>query len=729
MPHRLTLRGRPGQLYLYSGRSVLITDLSGEVRGLGSQGFHIDNTRVLAEDHLTVNGSELDAIAISPVGADAMLGYYEVRPDDGIDARTVFIERSWFIGDGLVTLVRITNFAVSGSVGMSLAWHLVADFADTDDTERGERRVVVSVEDHWDSAAKALTFTSTDDRIHDRTRLTVTGAAARWSDGALCFDVEVQARQAVEVRLTAEAMIGERHAVAPTPGFAVPRGSLATLRRQLLEEAPVLRSSNATVERAWQTAVADLASLPLGLEDGPAAPIAGLPLYQQFFGRDTLTIGWQAAPAMKEPLRDALRANAAWQGRRINDWLDEEPGKMIHQARWGPVSRVGIDPFTRYYGDWATVPDFLVMLGQYLAWTADYATVRELLPAARSAVDWIDRYADLDGDGFIEYRTHSRAGVKNQGWLDSDDAIVDENGDIVANPIATSELQAYAYAGLQQAAWVVAACGDLGYGRELLRRAMRIRRRFHAAFWMPDEEFYAMGLGPEGRQIRSIASNAGHLLAGGLVPPAHGRRVAQRLMDPDMFSGWGIRTLSSAHPAFNPFSYHRGSVWPVEQATIAFGFARYGAWGELDRLARGFFDTTKLFTEGRLPEVVGGIQRDAEHPHPGIYPDSCEPQGWSSSAVIQVVQALLGMVAVAPARVLIVDPHLPDWLPDLRLEGVTVGSSRVDLAFRRTARGRTRFSTSKRAGALAVVRQPPPQAPDASAWGRLKALTLSAVQR
>jgi glycogen debranching enzyme len=219
------------------------------------------------------------------------------------------------------------------------------------------------------------------------------------------------------------------------------------------------------------------------------------------------------------------------------------------------------------------------------------------------------------------------------------------------------------------------------------------------------------------------------VLAAGLVPAGRGRAVAHRLMAPDMFSGWGIRTLSSKHPAFNPFSYHRGTVWPVEQATIGFGFARYGAWGELDRLAHGFFDVSELFGEGRLPEVVGGVQRDAEHPHPGIYPDSCEPQGWSSSAVIQMVQALLGMVAVAPARLLIIDPHLPEWLPDLRLEGLTVGSTRVDLSFRRTPSGRTRFEVSRREGALMVVRQPPPQAAEATPWGRLRALAGSVAGR
>jgi glycogen debranching enzyme len=238
-----------------------------------------------------------------------------------------------------------------------------------------------------------------------------------------------------------------------------------------------------------------------------------------------------------------------------------------------------------------------------------------------------------------------------------------------------------------------------------------------------------MALGPGGEPIRSVASNAGHLLAAGFVPTERGRAVARRLMAPDMFSGWGIRTLSAAHPAFNPFSYHRGTVWPVEQATIGFGFARYGAWHDLQRLARGFFDTTELFGEGRLPEVVGGIRRDAEHPHPGIYPDSCEPQGWSASAVVQMVQALLGMIAVAPAHTLVVDPHLPDWLPDVRLEGVRVGSAVVDLEFRRTRSGATRWSARRRSGVLAVVRQPPPQSPAGTPWGRLRALAGSPFGR
>jgi len=238
----------------------------------------------------------------------------------------------------------------------------------------------------------------------------------------------------------------------------------------------------------------------------------------------------------------------------------------------------------------------------------------------------------------------------------------------------------------------------------------------------------ALGLDPDKRQIRSIGSNDGHLLASGIVPPKRGRAVAARLMQPDMFSGWGIRTLSGDHPAFNPFSYHLGSVWPVEQATIAFGFARYGCWDELHRLAEAVFASTDLFIENRLPEVISGVQRDGEHPHPGIYPDSCEPQGWSASAIVMLVQSLLAMVPVAPLGLLVVDPHLPGWLPDLRLEGLRVGSAHLDIEFHRTRSGRTTYRVLRRDGWVRVVRQSPPQARGAGLAGRAWSALTSAIR-
>jgi glycogen debranching enzyme len=462
--------------------------------------------------------------------------------------------------------------------------------------------------------------------------------------------------------------------------------------------------------------VADLAALPLGEPPGPAAPIAGLPVYQQIFGRDTLTVSWQALLAGPTMLRDSLRLNAAHVGRAIDDWRDEEPGKLLHQSRSGPLSRLGLDPFSGYYGDYATGPDFLVFLGQYLAWTGDRETVRDLLPTARRVVQWLERYADLDRDGFLEYHTRSGAGVKNQGWKDSDTAIVDEHGTVVDNPIAPSELQGYPYAALRHGALAFAAAGDRAFAAGMVRRAAALRRRFHPAYWMPDRHCYAMALGPDARQVRSVNSNDGHLLATGIVPARYAARVARRLFAPDMFSGWGIRTLSAEHPAYNPFSYHRGSVWPVEAGTTALGLARYGCWPELHRLAEATIAAAGLFEGHRLPEVISGLPRDDTHPYPGVYPKACSPQAWSASAVVALVQALLVLRPLAPLRTIVVDPHLPDWLPDLELLGVQVGAARFDLGVRRGRHGRVSIRT--RGDRVTVVRQPTVQARLATLAGR-----------
>jgi glycogen debranching enzyme len=395
---------------------------------------------------------------------------------------------------------------------------------------------------------------------------------------------------------------------------------------------------------------------------------------------------------------------------------------MLDQARRGPIAILGLNPFERYYGDYASPPDFLIMLGQYLLWTGDFATVRELLPTARRVIQWIDQRGDLDGDGFIEYVTRSSGGIKNQGWKDSDDAILDESGRIIPNPIAVCEIQGYWYAGLQQAALAFFFAGSPRYAYTLWRKAAALKQRFNRAFWIEDLGFYALGLDPEKRPIRVMTSNVGQALATGIIAKEKAPKVARRMMERDMFSGWGIRTLSSDHMAFNPLAYHLGCVWPVDAGTSAFGLARYGCVDELHRLTEGLFAASNLFVANRLPEVLGGFTRDDRHPHPGIFPGSCEPQGWSAGSILLAIQALLGMVPVAPLGLLLIDPHLPSWLPDLRLEGIRVGPARVDLEFHRSKRGETRYRGLRHDGPVRVLRQPVPDGPEATASGRLRVL-------
>jgi glycogen debranching enzyme len=732
--HRIALRARANQYFVYSGQSLLVTNLDGCVAGADAEGFYVENTRLLNRDEPTVGGLPLRTFAASPVGGDGFLAYLQLPAMPGIPARSVYATVRRVVGDGMWTAIRITNYATREAACFDLALHVGADFADLEgfdpglnasatfarDPDETRRRRDARIGTAWDAARQELTFRLEEPALNRAVAVRVARAPspARYADSAIICAFALAPRASADVQIAVEPIFdGIRRTMTPRRAgdSATPLGHI---RRRLSENAPSLTTTNTTVARAWETAIGDLATLPLDWPSGPAAPIAGLPLYQQFFGRDTLTIGWQAAMAMPEMLRDALLANAAMQGTAFDDWRDEQPGRIIHQARTGPRSLLGLDPFTRYYGDYSAPQDFLIMLGQYFAWTNDRETTRGLLPAARRVLDWLDRYGDSDGDGLLEYETRSAKGIKNQGWKDSDDAIVDERGEIVPNPIATSEIQAYWYVGLQQAALALFVLGARANALRLLRQARGLKRRFHRAFWMEDADFYALALGPDKRQVRSIASNTGHCLAAGIIPRAFGPGVIRRMMRPDLFSGWGIRTLSSDHPAYNPFSYHLGSLWPVENGTIAFGFARYGCWEELWRLAEGIFASTELFVGNRLPEAIGGIARDDDHAHPGVYPESNEPQGWSASMILSTIQALLGMRPVAPLGLLLLDPHLPPWLPDLRLSGLRIGGSVLDLSFWRTRSGRTRYCVRRRGGHVRVLRQPVPDGPESSFAGR-----------
>jgi len=702
------LRVRPDLLYVASGWNTLVTDVHGRVTGTEPQGFFARGTRVLSRERVTVDGREPVAFSTANSGAHAQLSYAELGDGERLPSRALYLSVERFLAAGLRSRFTVLSWAAEPHE-VELRVAVAADFADTEEADRGHRRQHGDVLEKWDSETRELRLTYAHPDLDLAVAVRAEAAEpVRYAEDAFTVRLRVPPGGSAAVDVVVEPVFDGRRLAAPPASYAETDEPAGRARSALAAELTRLRSTNLDVATAWATAVGDLANLPLGEAPGPAAPIAGLPIYQQIFGRDTLTVSWQALLAGPTMLRDSLRLNAAHVGRRIDDWRDEEPGKMLHQARHGPLSLLRVDPFTGYYGDYATEPDFLVFLGQYLAWTGDLDTVRELLPVARQVVQWLERYADLDRDGFLEYHTRSAAGVKNQGWKDSDTAIVDEHGRVVDNPIAPSELQGYHYAALRHGALALAAAGDRAFAAGLLARATALRRRFHPAYWMPEHGCYAMALGPDGQQVRSVNSNDGHLLAAGIVPTRLARAVADRLFAPDMFSGWGIRTLSAEHPAYNPFSYHRGSVWPVEAGTIALGLGRYGCWQHLHRLAEATFAAAALFEGHRLPEVISGLPRDAAHPHPGVYPKACSPQAWSASTIIAVVQALLGLRPVAPLRAVVVDPHLPDWLPDLHLEGVQVGGARFDLHARRRPGGSVSVHT--RGDRITVIRQPPLQA-------------------
>jgi glycogen debranching enzyme len=470
------------------------------------------------------------------------------------------------------------------------------------------------------------------------------------------------------------------------------------------------------VGQAFERAADDLLALRAWdldpANDGSAwVPNAGVPWFTGLFGRDVLTAGWQAAMLGPEIVRGALEITAQTQGQRLDRTTEEEPGRIIHERRAGPMARLGTTPHAGYYGNQTASSFFPVALSEAWHWTGDLDLLARHRSAALRALEWARRFGDRDGDGFLDYLSSSSKGLRNQGWKDSDEALRYPDGSVVEPPISTIEEQAFHILALERSAEILVALDEPGDEADrLLDRAAELRRRLDAAFWLPDERFYAMALDKGKQPVASIGSNPLHALAAGVIPPEKARIVADRLLGDELFSGWGIRTLARGHPAFNPFAYHLGAVWPVENATAMIGFRRYGLDEHLDRLLEGFFASVRAYPGGRRPEALTGHGRRDGAP-PLAYPAANPIQAWSASAIVQATQAMLGIYPFAPAGVLaLVRPRLPEWLPSLTLRRMRVGATTLSLRFERNADGSAGHEVLEQDGRLLVVAAPPPNA-------------------
>ena len=387
----------------------------------------------------------------------------------------------------------------------------------------------------------------------------------------------------------------------------------------------------------------------------------------------------------------------------MDDYRDAEPGKIPHEIRFGELAYFKKIPHTPYYGTADATPLYLITLHEAWRWLGDDGLLREYRDVAERCLEWIDRYGDLDGDGFQEYQTRSTLGYENVGWKDAGDAVVYPDGSQVKQPKALCELQGYVFDAWHRMAEVFDALGEPNRARELRRKATDLQQRFEDRFWCEEAGFYAFALDPKKEPVPTIASNAGHCLWSGIARPDRAARVVQRMFEPDMWSGWGIRTLSAQNPAYNPFSYQLGSVWPHDNGIIAMGFKRYGFSAEAARVARDISEAASYFVSYRLPELYAGIPHEARS-FPVQYRGANVPQAWAAGSIFHLLQAILGIQANAPKGRLYLDPVLPRWLPDLTLRGLAVGGAKLDLHFWREAE-QTRWDVAVQEGAIEVAQR------------------------
>ncbi len=733
---------RPGEQSAHRGHAILIADSRGHIRS-GLEGFYVRRTRFLSRLIFRVDDAEPHFVSANPVEPHFLISYYLApspagaaagpKPDDKggsggeIAQKGIEIQVNRYVGGGLHLDVHVTNHAMA-ETSIVLSWEVAADFADQTEAQSGQRQQKAPVEQVWtgqQDGSGAVTFRYRHPKLQHASEIRFSGAGSFAEGmGVVSCAVDLAARQTRTLAIDVVAdFLGER--IEPFYGLDghIKDGCTADqVREEWTGGCVRLSATNPRVEAAWTRAVADLGSLQLLEGEGAErfTPAAGIPNYMGLFGRDTLMASWQSVLLNPATLRGALRLVGKWNATERDDAFDAQPGKVVHQRQLSPLALLGKTPFLHYYGDYSAPGLFLLGLATHLAHTGEQDFFLSMRDKALATLEWMDRDGDQDGDGFYEYETRAgNSGTKNQGWKDSGQAILYANGRMVENPIAVCEVQGLYFAAKRAMGIAFMAVGEHARGADLLAQSDELKRRFNQTFWLEDEQFFALALDPDKRPVRSIASNPGACLAYGIVADEKAQAVADRLMAPDMFSGWGIRTLSSTHQAYNPFAYHLGTVWPFANALTAFGLKRYGFAPLLHRVAKALFDATELFHLDRLPEVFGGHPRDRRHPHPGIYPGACAPQAWSASAVVMLVHAMLGMLPLAPRRTLIVDPDLPDWLPEVTLDNVRIGRSSVDLRFRRDASGATECEVLRSGNDLRIHR--PERRADATSKDRIEA--------
>ncbi len=661
---------RDRQVSILKGSAFVVSDRLGDVAPqVGDPtGLFYRDMRHLSRWQLRLNGRELDCLAAESLEYDEAV-FYLVEPTGTVYRNPAMsLIRRREVADGLREHLELHNHGLQ-EVCVEITILFDADFADLFEvkdelTKTGElyrRRADEGV---------TLGYVRGDFRRETYIR----ASNGFFTEQSLTFRVTVAPHTVW--RETVWVSVGTARDE-PVPQ-RMHRPDMPASLEEWLAAAPKVDTDWHELRQTYRRSLVDLAALRFYPETVPDAslPAAGLPWFMALFGRDSLITSYQAIPFVPELARTTLLALGAHQATGWDDFRDAEPGKILHELRHGELATFGERPHSPYFGSADATPLFLVVLDEYERWTGDVQTVRRLEGSARAALEWIERYGDLDGDGYIEYRTRNpRTGLVNQCWKDSEVSIVHPDGRLAALPRAVCEIQGYAYdARIRMARLAREVWQDEGLAQRLESDAADLRAAFDRDFWLPDEGFYALALDGDKQPVPTLTSNIGHLLWSGIVADERVESVVSHLMSEEMFSGWGVRTLAAGQRVYNPIEYHNGTVWPHDTALIAAGLARYGRRQEANRLAVALLEAAEHFRY-RLPEAFAGYPRDMTKV-PVEYPSACSPQAWASGAPLLLMRLMLGLEPT-PAG-LTVRPLLPAQTNRLVLRGLPGRWGRTD---------------------------------------------------
>lgn len=677
----------PQKLVINQGFGFLITDQDGQVNWPTDKGFYHRDTRLVSAWRIYADGEEwelLNAGNITYYAARVFLTNRKLMTENGeIAAGQLGLVISRSIGGGLHEDLDLVNNGQSTAI-FNLEIAQRSDFADLFEVKSNKivRRGRITTE--WSHAARRIHTRYENQSFRREVTISVRKTRTRpvYANGRVSFHITLEPGEKWHACMLYDIFDGHETVAGPR---ACVDDSLDSKFAERLDdwrrEALQLKSSNSEFDAFYDQAVEDMASLRLPIDGGDhmeSVPAAGVPWFVGLFGRDSLIVSLQNTLVYPDFARGTLDILGRYQATKRDDYRDAEPGKIMHELRHGELAHFKLIPHTPYYGTADATPLYLIVL--HTAWrnTGDIELLKRHMATAEKCLTWIDKYGDRDGDGFQEYQTRSKDGYENQGWKDAGEALVYPDGTLVKGPKALVELQGYVYDAWLRMAEIYDVLGKPARARGLRAKAKALFERFNDVFWDEKSGFYAFCLDGEKQPVLSVASNVGHCLWSGIVPQDRAERVVKRLMAPDMWSGWGIRTLSAAHPAYNPYSYQNGSVWPHDNGIIAQGFRRYGFAKEAAMIAHDVCNAAGFFIQHRLPELYAGLQRSPTN-FPVQYLGANVPQAWASGSCFSLLRAMIGFQPNAPAGVLYIDPALPDWMPTLALSGLRIDGKSFDL--------------------------------------------------
>jgi len=701
----------PPLVTINRGDTFVVSEMDGCISRETDQGMYSRDTRYVSSYQIFADGERWvlqNSGALTHYASRTYLTNPRIITEyNEIEAATVSLVLDRAVSDGIHEDFEIHNYGMR-RVRFALELSLRTDFADIFEVKAKRLIRKGNVTTEWRPETSELVSSYEHDEFRRSvvTRLTRSGSAANYSNGRISFLVDLEPRGWWRTCCEHKFLGGRKASKTPHRCVYMLRDAESPIEREMSHWRKVttsVTSSNEDVYRLFKQSVEDMAALRLpqmGEARNEFIPAAGVPWFVTVFGRDSLIVSLQNLMVYPDFARGALSVLGKWQANEVDDYRDAQPGKILHEIRFGELAERKLIPHTPYYGTADATALYLITLCEAWKWLGDDDLFLQHQEEAEKCLEWIDRYGDADGDGLQEYQTRSPQGYENMGWKDAGDSVMYPDGSAVRGPKALCELQGYTYDAWLRMAEGFEYIGRLDDASRLREKAADLRQRFERLFWCEETGFYAYALDGDKRQVKTIASNPGHLLWSGIVSRERAARVVARLLEPDMWSGWGIRTLSSDNPAYNPYSYQNGSVWPHDNGIIARGFKNYGYAKEAAMIARDISEAASYFVFYRLPELYAGTKRE-----PGAFPvqylGANVPQAWAAGSVFHLLRAILGLNADAHKKALYVDPVLPHWLPDITLHDLRVGGSKVTLRFW-TENSETRYEVLSCEGELHV---------------------------